>query len=320
MEIAISLGDGTEAFETVKVLDDLLHSGQTNISSDQQRALYVDFLMRHPELRKGDRSVLGRALRDDSYFNAIRAKFGYAVTCHKAQGGEWKNVMVICPSAKDPRNPDYFRWLYTAMTRSNDQLYLVNPPQVTIQAAKPDFTGLEKFQNDLLASIRGLLDRTQIEIEDVAHNQWQEAYYLRRGEEAVRANIGYNGKMKVTRITPTHQSPFGNEVVSLLQPLIGATPSNDANQTGEPSLPTRPFLKEFHQRVVPALRQREIRVSNLKELPWCQRYTCQRGHDVTVIDIFYDGKDRLTRCMPVGKVSDSALLRDALEVITGIIL
>ncbi|WP_081856548.1 ATP-dependent RecD-like DNA helicase [Sphingobium sp. DC-2] len=320
MEIAIPLADGTEAFETVKVLDNLLHDGQSNISSDQQRALYVDFLMRHPDLRKGDRSALARALRNDSYFNAVRAKFGYAVTCHKAQGGEWKNVIVICPGAKDPRNPDYFRWLYTAMTRSSDQLYLVNAPQVTIQATMPDFTGLEKFQHDLLAQIRGLLDRTQIEIEDVAHNQWQEAYYLRRGEEAVRANIGYNGKLKVSRVTPAQQSPFGSEVARLLQSLVGNAPLPDAMQPEELGMPTRPFLIEFHERLVPALGQRDIRVSNLKEQPWSQRYTCQRGQDITVIDVFYDGKNRLTKCMPVGQVSSSALLRDALEVITGMVL
>lgn len=306
----------------MKVLDNLLHDGHSNVSSDQQRALYVDFLMRHPDLRKGDRSALARALRDDSYFNAVRAKFGYAVTCHKAQGGEWKNVIVICPGAKDPRNPDYFRWLYTAMTRSSDQLYLVNAPQVTIQATMPDFTGLEKFQHDLLAQIRGILDQTQIEIEDVAHNQWQEAYYLRRGEEAVRVNIGYKSQLKVSRVTPAQQSPFGSEVASLLQPLVGNAPLTDATQAGEPGLPTRPFLKEFHERLVPALGQRDIRVSNLKEQPWSQRYTFQRGQEVTVIDIYYDGRDRLKRCMPVGQAafSNSALLRDALEVITGMVL
>lgn len=85
-------------------------------------------------------------------------------------------------------------------------------------------------------------------------------------------------------------------------------------------MPTRPFLIEFHERLVPALGQRDIRVSNLKEQPWSQRYTCQRGQDITVIDVFYDGKNRLTKCMPVGQVSSSALLRDALEVITGMVL
>jgi hypothetical protein len=73
---------------------------------------------------------------------------------------------------------------------------------------------------------------------------------------------------------------------------------------------------------VPALGQREIRVSNLKEQPWSQRYTLQRDQEVTVIDIYYDGRDRLKRCMPVGQAafSNSALLRDALEVITGMVL
>ncbi len=322
VELAIPLPDGTEAFETVKVLDNLLHDGRSNISSDQQRALYIDFLIRHPDLRKGDRSALARILRNDSYFNAVRAKFGYAVTCHKAQGGEWKNVIVICPSAKDPRNPDYFRWLYTAMTRSSDQLHLVNAPQVTIKATLPDFSGLEQFQHDLLAKVRTLLDQAHVQIEDVAHNQWQEAYYLRRREEAVRVNIGYNAKMNVSRITLAQQSAIGSEITDLLQPLIGSAPRSDITRTGEPNAPTRPFLQQFHDRLLPALGERDIRIASLKEQPWSQRYTLQREQDVTVIDVFYDGKNRLTRCMPVGQAafSNSALLHDALEVITGMVL
>jgi exodeoxyribonuclease-5 len=67
---------------------------------------------------------------EDPFFNAIQVKFGYAVTCHKAQGGQWKNVF-IDPGffREDMLNREYLRWMYTAFTRATEKLYLVNFPE-----------------------------------------------------------------------------------------------------------------------------------------------------------------------------------------------
>ena len=66
-------------------------------------------------------------IKKNPYFNALQVKYGYAVTCHKAQGGEWRNVFIDLSYI----NPDYlgdnfYRWLYTSITRSTKMLYLVN--------------------------------------------------------------------------------------------------------------------------------------------------------------------------------------------------
>lgn len=71
------------------------------------------------------------ALRRDPYYNALQVKYAYAVTCHKAQGGQWRNVFVDSSAiyAPDPENPhELYRWLYTAFTRATRRLYLVNAP------------------------------------------------------------------------------------------------------------------------------------------------------------------------------------------------
>ena len=66
-------------------------------------------------------------IKADPFFNALQVKFGYAVTCHKAQGGQWQNVFVeqgyVPP---DQMDIEYLRWLYTAITRATEKLYLVN--------------------------------------------------------------------------------------------------------------------------------------------------------------------------------------------------
>lgn len=70
---------------------------------------------------------VSRILRDDEYFNPLLVKFGYAITCHKAQGSEWDNVVIDMKTSNlDPKNEQYFRWLYTAVTRSKREVYFIN--------------------------------------------------------------------------------------------------------------------------------------------------------------------------------------------------
>lgn len=68
-----------------------------------------------------------RAIRNNSYYNALQVKYGYALTCHKAQGGQWENVIVDKGFLKDEDiNEDFFKWLYTAVTRATERIYLIN--------------------------------------------------------------------------------------------------------------------------------------------------------------------------------------------------
>lgn len=71
--------------------------------------------------------IFKKDLMSDPYLNALRAVFGYAITCHKSQGGEWKKVFVDIPRRLSFQ-PDRraYQWLYTAMTRASDMLYVAN--------------------------------------------------------------------------------------------------------------------------------------------------------------------------------------------------
>ncbi|MBO4985827.1 MAG: AAA family ATPase [Bacteroides sp.] len=75
-----------------------------------------------------------KKIKVDPYYNALQAKYAYAVTCHKAQGGQWKNVFLDQGYLSDEYlTPDYFRWLYTAFTRATGTLYLVNYPSTQLE-------------------------------------------------------------------------------------------------------------------------------------------------------------------------------------------
>lgn len=123
-----------------KVLENFLY-GDNYLKPEETQALYVDFRTRHKEL-KPKTEEFKEAIMQDEYFNCLLMKYGYAVTCHKAQGGEWDNVFTIwdndnmegfdCLTDKQRRagktNQDFYCWAYTAITRASKTLYALNPP------------------------------------------------------------------------------------------------------------------------------------------------------------------------------------------------
>lgn len=129
LQIAFRAHNAEVTRARVKIVESLLYSNHPNLSSDETKALYIDFKRRNPRLPKGGKA-LRDLLREDRYFNALRVKFGYALTCHKAQGSEWPDVFVQCKTYMEPRTEGYFRWLYTAITRASSRLYLLNPPSL----------------------------------------------------------------------------------------------------------------------------------------------------------------------------------------------
>ena len=113
---------------SVLLMVDTLWSGQLNLSSVQQTDLFIDFFFRMKRLGVPQKSeAFKEQLRHDPYLNALRCTYGYAVTCHKAQGGEWDEVYLDLPR-NIGLNPtkQTFRWLYTAITRAKKTLHLVD--------------------------------------------------------------------------------------------------------------------------------------------------------------------------------------------------
>lgn len=110
------------------VIEDILYGNAPNLLPGQQKALFIDFYRRMKEQGvKQKSSQFRERLVDDEFLNALRCVYGYAVTCHKAQGGEWDSVFVDIPRnlTLEARSADY-QWIYTAVTRARKQLHIVN--------------------------------------------------------------------------------------------------------------------------------------------------------------------------------------------------
>lgn len=117
------------------VILDALHSEAPALTAEQTEQLYNSIMEDYMDIaRLADRRT---KVRDDSYFNALQIKYAYAITCHKAQGGQWQHVYVDQGYMTDEMlTPSYIHWLYTAFTRATDHLYLVNWPKTQVDIQK----------------------------------------------------------------------------------------------------------------------------------------------------------------------------------------
>ena len=127
-EITAKLVDYPEmsSFETV-VLTDTLTSNTPSLNYEESQSLYKSV----QEDYKNEKSSYKKFLKvkNNPYFNALQVKYSYSITCHKSQGGQWDRVFVEYPYLPDGPNKDFFRWLYTAITRAKKGLYLVGFPK-----------------------------------------------------------------------------------------------------------------------------------------------------------------------------------------------
>ena len=126
-EVTMTFPDYDDYELTATVLLDTLTSEAPALTREQQTELYNQVMADYAYItRKPDRL---KKLREDKYYNALQIKFGYAATCHKAQGGQWAHIYVDQGYMTDDMlSADYIHWLYTAFTRATEQLYLVNWP------------------------------------------------------------------------------------------------------------------------------------------------------------------------------------------------
>ena len=126
-EVTMTLPDYDDYELTATVCLDTLTTEAPALTHEQQEQLfnavmedYADFTVKTERIKK---------LKSDRYYNALQIKFSYAVTCHKAQGGQWAHVYLDQGYMTDDMlTPDYIHWLYTAFTRATEKLYLVNWP------------------------------------------------------------------------------------------------------------------------------------------------------------------------------------------------
>lgn len=239
-------------------------TGDNYLSSEEQRALYIDFKNRHPHLKKGT-AEFKEAIINDKYINCILVKYGYAVTCHKAQGGEWDNAFVFWDRGTESNfnfyeaehdkigktNPDFYRWAYTAITRASNKLFCINPPyfssftsmrfiDINVQQAINELKGttgesIKIDYKDILPELERFgLENSPLTIQDHFIHKW---YNLRKQYIDISAwqKVGYEIRYLFKREGQTAAFKFWingkNVFKNTFQKIPSQTNSNELFET-----------------------------------------------------------------------------------------
>ena len=123
-DAVLSFPDYGEREIKAKVCLDTLESESASLTYEQQNQLYQGVSADYSAL--STKKARYDAVREDPYYNALQLKYAEAITCHKSQGGQWGCVFIDCPFWQDEQTLDDLKWLYTAMTRAVEKIYLVN--------------------------------------------------------------------------------------------------------------------------------------------------------------------------------------------------
>lgn len=297
-KLTVEKEDGTP-YECL-LLDSMLDDDDGAIDYDMNQALLVDFKNRHKGLSDAD---LRKKIEYDPYFNALVCKYGYAVTCHKAQGGEWDNVFVDMGDYRHGVQSGFYRWAYTAITRSSHKLWVSDAPHLDILSEMgvmpieqggnmvfhvPDGADFMDCRYDRLqrlcqeAGITCADDRTKA-------NQHKVCFADSDGNGCVMllwyGKQGYTGKDQMQKCASL---PFAVKVKKIcVQSLM--VDGDPFATTCERDARLHVFVKDVAQRV-------GLYILNLQHLPYVDRYYLTDGENYQVVSFHYNGKGYYTSC------------------------
>lgn len=315
---------------TCKISEDCLLNGRSDLDSLYSKALYVDFQKRNPRL-KPDQPEFKEALKADPYFNAVMLKFGYAITCHKSQGGEWHTVFVDF-TGKNKLNADGIRWSYTALTRAESRIvatnalhhHILKPKRPSAQPAEILVTKPVADGNELVAlsagetaqadgaiskpahvssstAIRQLVEQRLPEkwkIATIRSLSYQERFVFSVGQLLATASIYYksNNKISKIQILPVEgQDEIDQQAADFLNPLKGQLLFSGQEATPAVRLIHKPFVEGLKSK----LELSEINLVALKSITEFHLVACLRiGNIEGSVDYWFDGKGALSTYTP----------------------
>jgi tRNA A37 threonylcarbamoyladenosine biosynthesis protein TsaE len=323
---------------------DLLNSVNRDLSIDEMKAVYINFLIRFNEEQKNRKEKglhsykigseeFKNALKSDPFFNALKIKYGYSITCHKSQGGEWEKVFVDY-SGRVSLNTEPLKWCYTATTRARESVICLNAPNFGVFSRlnfNPigqignfpknafSFLGVKDspFHNSTAHKCKSLkyweicekLENTNFKIENVFSpiNGFLERYFIRNEKnEIIQLDGHHNGAGYFTQAFMV-PSKLGLSEETELEAIFNAPYERqyliDWN-------PVESFLKELHSSVLQACDESNSTLTNVvKTGNYDVTYYFITDSVCSYIQFYYNGQNQFTSALPkkIGSQEDEKL-------------
>lgn len=340
---------GEKRITKCKIIEDLLYSRDRDLTQEQRKALYVDFNRRYHKAKLPasiNSPEWKTELLNDDYFNALVVKFGYAITCHKAQGSEWNNLFVDCKTNKGKDNSEYFRWLYTAITRAKSNLFIINKPRIGLDFSnyKPintqdnisnsyinnqpiqnidninkniaKFSFNTKLEEEIYNFILSKISLASIEIVSIFNQQYSQEYKFSLNNDECKIKVYYNSNNQVTKIMSNDTNTLLVLIKNLLNGLEKHIFAIKAGDVGEFKFDKK-FLEDFYKSIKPIFQSQNIEIKDIKHLNYCERYLLSNGLQTCLMDYCYNGKEVFTNYSIKGDNDLKTIVSNILEQLNG---
>ena len=329
-KVTIRVEDYSEEINCL-IIDSLLNSPNRDLTISEMKALYVDFVMRFQAKQKEKKEKglpyfkvgseeFKEQLKSDIYFNALRVKYGYAITCHKAQGGEWHTTFVDYygrTSLKD----DPLRWSYTATTRAVKKCFAANAPNISVfslfnideiqpltkipdYALALDHIPISPYHTEDQHKAKSLkyweisekLANTPFQIVSVVSlGNFQERYTISFQEEQDQFDAYHNSAGIFNEFQAVHinRHKWHKDVLKLLNQPYHITYNINY-------VPTLSVLEKLYGLMQSVCADEEITITNIieKAANFYVIYFLNTDTKCALIQFYFNGKGQLTRAMP----------------------
>ena len=311
-DVVLKLQDGKVI--STKIIESLLENDYPSLTIEESKALFVNFCIRNPHLKQNSEEFKQKILQDP-YYNAMRVKYGYAITGHKSQGGEWNNVIVDY-SRRTGLDDDCLRWAYTATTRAKNILYGVNMPQVTPlskmkihnttlvskapvgSVAYADMGKIDMLDSDAsnarkakFKSVQKALEQIDCSISFVQPLQYMDRYFIHTPQSEVVYDCRYNGAGVFTSFKPTNPNMYDERIIDALK-------SNEEACYDIIYQPKYEFLDLLHRRFSSICDELGIQITNIVNEEYAVNYHLITSGLFSYIKFYYDKSGFIKNVMP----------------------
>ena len=283
-------------------------------------------------------------IRTSPYFSALQVKFGYAITCHKAQGGEWEKVYVDFAGFSSYMHEFFYRWAYTAITRASKELIAINPPEfyawssmaslLSERASKEtevdnnlktkeieppeEIVGI--IPRNIYRSVVRALEGSAIKISAIQSYSWRERYTFVFNGETVCVDFNYSSR---GRIKKTFLGEVNKEMVErikeLVEPIVFVSTVEIYKGDSEFEFPEE-FLQEFYSLLKKTLEEKGISIGEIKHGNYSETYILVRNEDFCEITFYYTAKKQFSKSPPqINKSSSHSFEKSCMQIIAEIV-
>ncbi len=320
------------------IIDSLLNSPQRDLTLLEMKALYIDFVIRFNKEQES-RKELGKPyynerseefkqqLKSDPFYNALKVKYGYAITCHKAQGGEWDTIFIDY-LGRNSLNNDSLRWSYTATTRARKTCFAANAPyfteftgfkispvlgltnipveyfdlsQVALSPYHSEDTDTHRTKSLKYWEISNKLENNPYQVKNIETKPFMERYHIIYEEKEIITDGYHKGAGIFNEFSI--QNPTYEDYETDLVEILNAPYQSLFNISYSPAMDS---LSRLYSLVQAACEECGVTITNVveKEVSYVVSYYLKTNAKAALIQFYWNKNEQITRAMP--KSTDGA--------------